>query len=157
MLNFSNRNILILFSIIFILGLIFGGIIQSVFYFFIFNGVFTLLSIWMVYWMCHKPHVEINQTPSHQHEVKNKEHLEEPVVFEEIKNEEQVVEHVENKPKKLVPDENDTVYEGCEISMDELNRMKKESQSWYGDAFNRIGTSILEIKKMSGEIDNGEK
>ena len=136
----KNKYIyLIIFTIIYFLGIGICCLFQNIFYMFMFNGFFTVCQTWIIFFIFNKSekHVKNKQI---KHENDNK-------LIPKIEKEKNII-----STHKTVPDETDNVYIGEEISLDDIKRMKEENQSWYSKSHQNINKYILEIKKiMEGE------
>ncbi|MCM1217046.1 MAG: hypothetical protein NC548_21315 [Lachnospiraceae bacterium] len=124
----EQKDYLILFSILYSINFIIGGILQSVVYCFMLNGMFSIISIWFIYFLTHKDKNELNKEDEHV----------------EIKQE-------PNKPQQIeqfVPTKKDTIHEGVFITPEELKKIKKEEDLRYKQYINNIKENINDLNQF---------
>lgn len=153
MLNLNKKTYLLIFSTLYVIGLIIGGFFQNIFYYFTLNGIFTIGGLWSVYFMMSDKHVP---------EQKIEEIIEDIPVekIEEIKEEIIPEPVIEIQPKNQ-PDITDTVYFAEEISEEDLLHIIEENKSWYNKMNTNILSSISDMRKrLEGEdeeIEHGKE
>lgn len=134
MYNLNKRKYLLIFSTLYVIGMILCGFFQSLFPILCFNGVFTLGSIWTVYFL----------TRDKDNNNKVNDTCQEIIKIDEIKIE------PKKEIKKTLPDKNDNVYVAEEISMEDIKRIKKEERTWYKESTQRIEEKLERMKNGYG-------
>lgn len=152
MLNLNKKTYLLIFSTLYVIGLIIGGFFQNIFYYFTLNGVFTIGGLWSVYFMMSDKHVPEQKI----------EKIVEDIPVEKIEEiEEEIPEPVVEIKPKTRPDNTDDVYIAEEISEEDLLQILEENKSWYNRMNVNIKNSISDMrKKLEGEdeeIEHGKE
>lgn len=152
MLNLNKKTYLLIFSTLYVIGLIIGGFFQNIFYYFTLNGIFTIGGIWSVYFMMSDKHVPEQKI----------EEVVEDIPVEKIEEiEEEIPEPVVEIKPKTQPNITDTVYIAEEISEEDLLQIIEENKSWYNKMNTNIKNSISDMKKkLEGEdeeIEHGKE
>lgn len=152
MLNLNKKTYLLIFSTLYVIGLIIGGFFQNIFYYFTLNGVFTIGGLWSVYFMMSDKHVPEQKI----------EEIVEDIPVEKIEEiEEEIPEPVVEIKPKTRPDNTDDVYIAEEISEEDLLQILEENKSWYNRMNVNIKNSISDMrKKLEGEdeeIEHGKE
>lgn len=114
----KSKDYLILFSILYSTNLIIGGILQSVLYCFMLNGMFSIISIWFIYFLTQQNKDVLNKEDEHV----------------EIKPEPDKLQQI----KRFIPSEDDTVHEGVFITPEDLRKIKEEEDAKYKQYVNNI-------------------
>ena len=123
----SNKILLIVFSIVYIFGLLIGCLFDNIKYYFIFSGIFSIISLWLIYFLTQSKPIENNVKPEHV-----------PIPQPEI-------ELQKEEPKLEITTE---IYSGEIISEEEFYKMKEESKTWFGKTNTRLNDSIQDLQNI---------
>ena len=131
------KKSIIIFSILYILSLIIGVFFQSIIYFFIINGIFSISSLWLIFF--------ISQNKQSIKNTVKKESIEDNINPQSEKN---ILTEEKTQPQIIEKE----IYDGEIISDEVFEMMEEDRKTWFNKTNKRIEESLSDMKK----ILNGE-
>lgn len=135
MFNFDKKTYIILFSILYSIGIITGCVVRSVYFCFTLTGMFSILSMWLVYFLTSNGHGNKRSARKHTKP------------FREIITREEIDEKIDHIIESSKNDEQE-IYIGEFISEDDFKSMENERKTWFTESNKRLNSSLSDIRKM---------
>lgn len=101
-------------------------------YYFVINGIFSILSIWCVYFLSQKKAKEVEQKHEKENDIQSIQNIETP------------------KPLEI---NEGNIYVGEIISLEEYKNMNEDSKTWYNNYQIKIQQSLSEMNKLFNNIE----